>query len=123
MATRKVLISCARSGQRVCCQHSCCQRSSALVAARAYFDHADAVEKTAKQAVELATDFAARGFTEQALQLLQNSPSKDILEPLVVALELHAGHSVSAPREILEVADDILQDIEDRCAALAEQSS
>ena len=58
-----------------------------------------------------ATDFlieaAAAGFAREALELLRNSPALEALEPLEVGLRLYLGQKPRAPREILEVGQDV----------------
>jgi len=50
---------------------------------------------------------AASGFIREGLDLLINSKSLTILEPLVVALHMSVGEEYEAPQEVVEVAKDI----------------
>jgi tetratricopeptide (TPR) repeat protein len=60
---------------------------------------------------------AAAGHAEEGIRSLHGSPAADLLEPLEVALRLHAGEKVMVPREVREVAKDIVAQIEARRAA------
>ena len=51
--------------------------------------------------------------------LEENREKADALAPLVVALRQRAGDSVRAPAEVLDVAADILEQIEAKGAAPA----
>ena len=56
-----------------------------------------------------------------AHELLADQEKAQALWPLIVALLRHAGESVRAPAEVMEVADDILKDIEERRRRSASQ--
>ena len=71
-----------------------------------------------RHAVLLVSELAVRGLATQTLAVVEGSTSRLLLEPLEVALRLHAGLQVLAPREIFAVATDIVQDINEREAAL-----
>ena len=59
-------------------------------------------------------DLAARGHGKEAVEVLCDSPSADVLEPLVVGLRLFIGEEVSAAAEILEVGKDVAKKVEQR---------
>ena len=59
-------------------------------------------------------ELAAAGYAQDALRVLQESASAAALEPLIVALQLCLDESPKAPAEVLEVAKDIVQQIEER---------
>jgi len=67
-------------------------------------------------AIDLFVAAAAAGHAAQALAHLQASPSALQLEPLICALRLHLGETVSIAQEIMEVAQDILEEIARRGA-------
>ena len=70
--------------------------------------------------VEDVTNFIALGASEQELIEIVSSDEEKAapLAPLVVALRRRAGEDVRAPAEVLEVAEDIIQRIEERKRAL-----
>ncbi len=51
------------------------------------------------------------GHAGKSLELLNNSPSSQHLEPLIVALQKHLGQQTNAPLEVYEVAKDIVAEI------------
>jgi hypothetical protein len=74
----------------------------------------EAVEKTIKYAVELFRNLAAAGHGPAALKILTESPSAQLLEPLIVGLRLSLGEDVLVATEILEVGKDVAEQIEER---------
>ena len=70
---------------------------------------------------ETVPTLIAGGIPERGLiEILEGDREKaDALEPLVVALRQRAGDSVRAPAEVLEVAADILEQIEGKGTAPA----
>ncbi|MBN2056782.1 hypothetical protein JW905_17775, partial [bacterium] len=54
---------------------------------------------------------AARGHAALLLEALRDSPAAQFLEPLVAALSMMTGQSYSAPREVTEVAYDVIKRI------------
>ena len=67
-----------------------------------------------EDAIDLFLGLAATGHAREAFRVLQDSPSVDLLEPLVVGLRLYLGEDVKAAAEILEVARDVVQRIDER---------
>lgn len=65
---------------------------------------------------ETVVQLAAAGGPSNVLarELLADQERAQALWPLIVALLGHAGESVRAPAEVIEVADDILKEIEQR---------
>jgi len=63
---------------------------------------------------ELLISLAAAGYAQQAVTTLNESPSAEVLEPLLVGLRLFSGEKVRAAVEIREVAKDVVRRIEDR---------
>jgi len=57
--------------------------------------------------VNLFARFARAGRTEAAIDVLEPSPASKPLEPLLVALKIHAGMKFNAPQEVEEVAKDV----------------
>jgi tetratricopeptide (TPR) repeat protein len=56
--------------------------------------------------------FAGMGHAAEALAVLKSSPSKRYLEPLLVALQMIVGEEHNAPQEVVEVASDIVKQVE-----------
>ncbi len=86
----------------------------ALKPAKKYIQDADVVEKTIEDAIELFVELAAAGCTQDALDLLVNSPAEKHLEPLIIGLRLYLGEDLKVAVEILEVAKDVVKRIEHR---------
>ncbi len=63
-------------------------------------------------------DFLARGYEEEVLQLLTQTPAKTKLEPLVVAIRMILEQEFNAPQEVVEVAKDVVKRIEEERADL-----
>ena len=78
-----------------------------------YVAHRHGSEDTLKDVIGLAIDLTASGCRERALLEIVMSDEKksDELSPLVVALRRRAGEVVRAPVEVMEVADDIIEQI------------
>ena len=73
-----------------------------------------------REMLELAVELIVFGVSERELAEVLSSDREraDALAPLVVALRKRAGEAVRAPVEVIEVADDILREIEAKmCAA------
>jgi len=68
---------------------------------------------------ELLIRLTAHGHAGVILSHLRESPSAALLEPLVVGLRLYLGEDVKAAAEIMEVAKDVVQRIEERRDELA----
>jgi tetratricopeptide (TPR) repeat protein len=70
------------------------------------------VERCIGDVVHFLVRFAAAGYVREAAAMLQASPSAGLVEPLIVALRLFFEEKVIAPREVMEVAKDIRDEIE-----------
>jgi len=86
----------------------------ALQLLQEYFKNSKLVEKDLNDAIELAVDLTAAGYGRETLEMLRDSDSAKILEPLVVGLQLFVGEDVKAAAEIMEVAKDVVKRIEER---------
>ena len=82
--------------------------------AGSYVTNKDAIEEGIDDAVDLFVGLAACGQAKEAIRLLEDSPSADLLEPLIVGLRLYAGEDVKRAAEIIEVAKDVVKRIEER---------
>ena len=90
--------------------------TEALELARKYVEDTELVEKAMEYAIYLFVGLAAAGYANEALEILRDSPSAGILEPLVVGLRLFVGEDVRVAAEILEVGRDVVKRIEERQA-------
>ena len=97
-----------------CALSACGKVGEALVPARVYLHDPDAVKMHPDYATELLVALAAGGEGQAGLELLENSPSAELLEPLIVGLKLFLGHEVMSAAEILEVGKDVAKRIEER---------
>ena len=91
------------------------RRNNAIEAFRnIYVAHVHGSEATLKDLIGLAIDLTASGGRERALLeiVMGDEKKSDELSPLVVALRRRAGELVRAPVEVMEVADDIIEQIE-----------
>jgi len=86
----------------------------ALKEAEVYLADRNAVEETVEDTIDLFVGLAATGHGSEGLRILQDAPSADLLEPLVVGLRLYLGEDVKAAAEITEVAKDVVQRIDER---------
>ena len=94
--------------------------SEALEHARKYLHDVDCVRKTFRDAIDLFVDLAARGSAREALEVIEQSPALGILEPLAVGLRLLVGDDVKVAAEIMDVASDVAQRIQQRREELAQ---
>jgi len=90
------------------------KESEALEHAHKYLEDIKTVENTVNDGIELFVEFAARGYAKNALEILQDSPSAKILEPLVVGLRLFIGEDVQVATEIVEIGKDVAERIQKR---------
>jgi len=97
-----------------CVLTACGKAAEALAPARVYLDDPDAVKLSPDYATELVVALAAGGEGQAALEVLENSPSAELLEPLIVGLKLFLGQEVMSAAEILEVGGDVAKRIEER---------
>jgi len=86
----------------------------ALQLLREYLKNSKLVEEGLNGAIELAVGLAAAGYGQETLEILRDSDSAKLLEPLVVGLQLFVGEDVKAAAEIMEVAKDVVKRIEER---------
>jgi hypothetical protein len=76
------------------------------------------VDKCVKEAIEMVAGLAGAGYEREALEMLRESASAELLEPLLVGLRLYLGEDVKAAAEILEVGKDVAKRIEKRRAEI-----
>ena len=70
------------------------------------------VERLLEDWINLFINIAAAGCPREALEVLQDLPSIELMEPLIVGLHLFLEEDVKAPVEVLEVAKDVKKRIE-----------
>jgi tetratricopeptide (TPR) repeat protein len=92
----------------------------ALEPAQKYLDKAESLERSVADAIELFIRLAAGGCAREALKMLENSRSAQVLEPLLVGLRLFIGEDVKAAVEIMEVAKDVAKRIKELQQRLVE---
>ena len=93
------------------------KRNDAIEAFRNFYAvHLHGSEATLEDIIGIMIDLTASGCRERALLEIVMSDEKksDELSPLVVALRRRAGEAVRAPVEVMEVADDIIEQINAR---------
>ena len=86
----------------------------ALESARKYLDDLPSVQANLPDAIDLFVDLAAAGQGRDAARILDESPSRGLLEPLVAGIRLFLGEEVKVAAEILEVGKDVAKRIEER---------
>ena len=87
------------------------RESEALEPTRKYLESVDVVARSPADATDLLIRIAAGGQVEGAISALEESSSRDVLEPLIVGLKMSLGEEVKAPTEIVEVGKDIVEQI------------
>ena len=75
--------------------------------AKRFSDDQDMIEKCSQDILAFFVDAAATGQAEPALRAIEGTKSEPAMEPLVVALKISAGKSYRAPREVVEMTNDI----------------
>ena len=75
--------------------------------AKRFSDDRNMVEKCSQDILAFFVDAAATGQAEPALRAIEGTKSEPAMEPLVVALKMSAGKPYRAPREVVEMANDI----------------
>jgi len=95
----------------------------ALEHARGYLKDRETVEETIDDGIDLFVGIAAMGYGREGLEVLRESPSAEILEPLVVGLRLYIGEGVKAAAEIMEVGKDVVKRIKQRQQEMGSASS
>ncbi|UCC29978.1 MAG: tetratricopeptide repeat protein [Phycisphaerales bacterium] len=90
------------------------KQAKALEPARKVVEDASYVKDSADACVDLFVSLAAGGYAREALEILEDSPSAELLEPLIVGLRLFLDKKVNVAVEILEVGKDVLKRIQER---------
>jgi hypothetical protein len=79
-----------------------------------YLKDRSVVKSLPEDGINLFVNIAAAGCPREALNLLQGSPSADLMEPLIAGLRLFLDEEVRVPVEVLEVAKDVKKRIEEQ---------
>jgi tetratricopeptide (TPR) repeat protein len=74
--------------------------------------HPEIVREYIQEPTDILTIAASLGHAQRALELLEASPCRDILEPLAAGLKQYLGLDVRAPQEVREIGEDIVKRIE-----------
>lgn len=86
--------------------------AEALENLKEYYGDSERVKVTIDIAIPLAIDLAAAGFVRETINIINESPSSLLLEPLLAGLRIYNGEEINVPAEVREVAADILKKIE-----------
>jgi energy-coupling factor transporter ATP-binding protein EcfA2 len=86
--------------------------AEALPPAKAFLADSHHISDNLDSAIELFTMLAAAGQAKEALIMLENAVVAPLFEPLLAALRLHLGQSVTVARELREVAQDVWEQIQ-----------
>jgi tetratricopeptide (TPR) repeat protein len=92
--------------------------NGALTLIRTHFAKLDQVKEYLGETAGLVVRLAAKGYAQDIINMLRESPSIELFEPLLVGLRLYLGEEVIAAAEIMEVAKDVVKRIETRRAEL-----
>ncbi|MDY6972657.1 MAG: ATP-binding protein [Thermodesulfobacteriota bacterium] len=87
------------------------QWDDALAQARYFADDESMIREHPGDIIDFFIFAAASNKAEEALQAVGKTKIESAMEPLIAALSISAGRQVRAPREVLEVAKDILERI------------
>ena len=86
--------------------------------AKRFSDDPGMVEKCSQDILSFFVDASATGQAEPALRAIEGTKSEPAMEPLIVALKMSAGKPYRAPREVVEIANDIQRRILQRAEIL-----
>ncbi len=87
--------------------------AEALESATRCVGDAESVGHFPDDAIDLFVRIGASGYAREAMEVVVNSPSAPLLEPLIVGLKLFLGEDVKAAAEILEVGKDVAKRVEE----------
>lgn len=76
-----------------------------------YYRDNDRVKATMDIAISLAVEAAAAGFVRETITVLSESPSAQLLEPLLAGLRMYNGEEINVPKEVRDVAQDVVEKI------------
>ncbi len=85
--------------------------SEAFEQAVFFADDSELIEKCPDDIIDFFVDAAAAGQAGVALKAIEKTAAATSLEPLVAALKISAGVDFHAPKEVMEVASDIVKRI------------
>ncbi|HEX7243900.1 MAG TPA: tetratricopeptide repeat protein, partial [Longimicrobiaceae bacterium] len=90
----------------------------ALEQAAAFLNDREMLARDLDEVIDFFVDAVAAGNGGEVLRVIQTAGAEEALEPLVVAIRLMNGAQIDVAREIVEVAKDVAQRIEERRAAV-----
>ncbi len=79
-----------------------------------YLERSEVVKGATEVTTEMVVDLAAHDLGREVLEVLAESASAEMLEPLVVGLRLYLGEDVKVAVEIKEVGKDVAERIKER---------
>jgi len=82
--------------------------------AKKYINNRSVVKSLLEDWINLFVNIAAAGCPRKTLEALQDSPSANLMEPLLAGLRLFLDEEVKAPVEVMEVARDVEKRIEEQ---------
>jgi len=88
-----------------------------------YLKDRSVVKSLPEDGINLFVNIAAAGCPREALNLLQGSPSADLMEPLIAGLRLFLDEEVRVPVEVLEVAKDVKKRIMEQLEKLNKENA
>jgi tetratricopeptide (TPR) repeat protein len=78
------------------------------------FERKPLLDNHYEMALDCLIDIAAEGFEKNTLDMLLLTPAVTKFEPLVVALKMMTNEEFRAPQEVVEVAKDVVERIQQR---------
>jgi tetratricopeptide (TPR) repeat protein/predicted transcriptional regulator len=84
----------------------------ALEQAGIFTDDSEWIKECPGEIIDFFVNAAAAGETEAALKTIKKTAAANSLEPLVAALKMSAGVDFHVPKEVMEVASDIVKKID-----------
>ncbi len=84
----------------------------ALTIAPNFLKSAELGEQYPNDLISFFSSVAVAGFAKEGLDILKQSLCAPFVEPLIVALQMVVGEEYNAPQEVVEVAKDVVKEIE-----------
>jgi hypothetical protein len=117
--TREAVRASTTVGQKAACHHALVhiplmsdKLNDALAGAGKAASQETAADELVRNISEIYVEVAAAGHAAEALAHLTALPTRQKFEPLIVALQMIVGEEHNAPQEVVEVAKDIVQQVE-----------
>ena len=78
-----------------------------------YLSKVELIERITPIATDIMSALAAIGHEHIIIDIVTDSPSADIFEPLIAGIKLYLGEEIKAPQEVKEIATDVVKRIEE----------